>query len=245
MFDFFGADTLLTVRFLLAFIIVLAVIGIAAWAVRRLGSTRTGRAVRGRLPRLGVSDYASVDSRRRLVLVRRDNVEHLVMIGGPTDVVVEANIAKEGALLRGTAIVRDPDPAATLARTLPLPEDGAKESWPLQPQQPASRPRAPRNEPAPEKDENNPLMREEPQASRPWRGAAPLPEAPPLPVAPEPPGRPAFAAQGWVNAKAPSIGRTARRSRKAPRSRAGCAAPTAFGTRSVVAAAVGAIGVSA
>ena len=53
MFDLFGADTLLTVRFLLAFIIVLAVIGIAAWAARRLGSTRTGRAVRGRLPRLG------------------------------------------------------------------------------------------------------------------------------------------------------------------------------------------------
>ena len=58
--------------------------------------------MRGRLPRLGVSDYASVDSRRRLVLVRRDNVEHLVMIGGPTDVVVEANITKEGPVSRGT-----------------------------------------------------------------------------------------------------------------------------------------------
>ena len=63
MFDFFGANTLLVVRFLLAFIIVLAVIGIAAWALRGLGSTRTSHAVRGRLPRLGVSDYASVDSR--------------------------------------------------------------------------------------------------------------------------------------------------------------------------------------
>ena len=29
---------------------------------------------------------------RRLVLVRRDNVEHLLLIGGPTDVVVEPNI---------------------------------------------------------------------------------------------------------------------------------------------------------
>ena len=46
MFDFFGADTLLSIRFLLAFIIVLAVIGIAAWAVRRLGSTRTSHAVK-------------------------------------------------------------------------------------------------------------------------------------------------------------------------------------------------------
>jgi hypothetical protein len=44
-------------------------------------------------PRLGVTEQASVDSRRRLVLVRRDNVEHLIMTGGPVDVVIETNIA--------------------------------------------------------------------------------------------------------------------------------------------------------
>ena len=47
MFDFFGVDMPLAVRFLLAFIVVLAVIGIAAWALRRLGSTRTSHAVPG------------------------------------------------------------------------------------------------------------------------------------------------------------------------------------------------------
>ena len=185
MFDFFGADTLLAVRFVLAFVVVLALIGVAAWAVRRLGSARTGHAVRGRLPRLGVSDYASVDSRRRLVLVRRDNVEHLVMIGGPTDVVVEGNIAKEGSLSRVTAIVGDPEPAATSARTLPPPEDGVKESWPLQPEYPPSRPRAPRNV----ADENIPLIHDEFQA-RLQRGAAWSQESAPLPLAPEPPGDP-------------------------------------------------------
>ena len=59
-------------------------------------------------------------------------------------------------------------------------------SWPSQSEQLASRPRALRNEPAPEEHENNSLMREEPRA-RPWRGAAPLPEAPLLHAAPEPP----------------------------------------------------------
>ena len=44
-------------------------------------------------PRLGISEQASVDSRRRLVLVRRDDVEHLIMTGGPVDVVIETNIA--------------------------------------------------------------------------------------------------------------------------------------------------------
>src|SRR5690606_36399351 len=34
----------------------------------------------------------AVDSHRRLILIRRDDVEHLILIGGPTDVVVEQNI---------------------------------------------------------------------------------------------------------------------------------------------------------
>jgi hypothetical protein len=46
------------------------------------------------MPRLAVIDAAAVDGRRRLVLVRRDNVEHLLMIGGPTDIVVEPNILR-------------------------------------------------------------------------------------------------------------------------------------------------------
>ena len=43
-------------------------------------------------PRLGVSEQATVDSRRKLVLVRRDDVEHLIMTGGPVDVVIETGI---------------------------------------------------------------------------------------------------------------------------------------------------------
>ena len=41
--------------------------------------------------KLAVIDAAAVDGRRRLVLVRRDNIEHLLMIGGPSDIVVESN----------------------------------------------------------------------------------------------------------------------------------------------------------
>src|SRR4051794_24274955 len=42
--------------------------------------------------RLEVVDQANVDGRRRLVLVRRDDVEHLIMTGGPVDVVIETGI---------------------------------------------------------------------------------------------------------------------------------------------------------
>jgi hypothetical protein len=44
-------------------------------------------------PRLGVMEEAKVDRVRRLVLVRRDDVEHLIMTGGPVDVVIETGIA--------------------------------------------------------------------------------------------------------------------------------------------------------
>ncbi len=83
------------VTFFFAFVVVLALIGIAAWLVRQFAGNRLGANTnRGRMPRLAVIDAAAVDGRRRLVLVRRDNVEHLIMIGGPTDIVVESNIVR-------------------------------------------------------------------------------------------------------------------------------------------------------
>lgn len=46
-------------------------------------------------PRIGVVAYAAMDSKRRLVLIRRDDVEHLVMTGGPVDMVIETGIGGE------------------------------------------------------------------------------------------------------------------------------------------------------
>ncbi len=45
-------------------------------------------------PRLGVVEQASVDGRRRLLLIRRDGVEHLIMTGGPVDMVIETGIGE-------------------------------------------------------------------------------------------------------------------------------------------------------
>lgn len=126
----FGADMPLAVRFFIAFIIVLGLIGAAAWVVRRFGANRLGgNSARGRQPRLAVIDAAAVDGRRRLVLIRRDNVEHLLMIGGPTDVVVEPNIVRGSATAREAPPARAPGAAEPAAR--PLPENG---QWPLQPE---------------------------------------------------------------------------------------------------------------
>jgi len=84
--------------FWLVVVILLATASFAGWWVYRvyvLGDTNAGF---GSWfgprpdPRLSISEVASVDSRRRLVLVRRDDVEHLVMTGGPVDVLIETNI---------------------------------------------------------------------------------------------------------------------------------------------------------
>lgn len=50
---------------------------------------------RGQPQRLGITGAFNVDRKgRKLVIVRRDNVEHLLLIGGPNDILVENNIIR-------------------------------------------------------------------------------------------------------------------------------------------------------
>ncbi len=134
MFDLLGSEMPLAVKFFIAFAIVLALIGLTAWLVRRFGSNRLGNS-RGRQPRLAVIDAAAVDGRRRLVLIRRDNVEHLLMIGGPTDVVVEPNIVRAvGARDAGRE-----QPSRMTPDAAPRVAAPTENTWPLQPvNEPAS-----------------------------------------------------------------------------------------------------------
>ncbi|GHD10016.1 flagellar biosynthetic protein FliO [Tianweitania populi] len=73
-------------------IVALIVLLIVLRLLRGLSSGTFVMGGRNRKARLAVMDATAVDANRRLVLVRRDEVEHLILIGGPTDVVVEQNI---------------------------------------------------------------------------------------------------------------------------------------------------------
>jgi Flagellar biosynthesis protein, FliO len=74
---------------LLTIVAVLAAIIVGLLAMRMFN-----RRVRGRRgQRLGISEYHELDKTRRLVLVRRDDVEHLILIGGEQDLVVESGIS--------------------------------------------------------------------------------------------------------------------------------------------------------
>ena len=126
----FGSEMPLAARFFIAFLIVLALIGLTAWLVRRFGANRLGTGVRGRQPRLAVIDAATVDGRRRLVLIRRDNIEHLLMIGGPTDLVVEPNIVRAAS---AREVAREPIRAGAPAEPAVRPSSTIENGWPLQP----------------------------------------------------------------------------------------------------------------
>lgn len=79
-------------QFALALAFVLALIGLLAWAVRRFGLFAQVMPVRSGKKRLSVVEVAAVDAKRRLILVRRDEMEHLILLGANSDTVVESGI---------------------------------------------------------------------------------------------------------------------------------------------------------
>lgn len=97
--ELFGESTgtVLNSAFALGIVLVLIVLGL--WALKmfsRAGTTMS----RGRNRRINVVDSVMVDPRRQLLIIRRDNVEHLILTGGPQDLIVESGIP-----------VADPQPA--------------------------------------------------------------------------------------------------------------------------------------
>jgi len=86
-------DTLGLLRAVAALIFVLGLIGAAAWAARRFGPS-LGLSAKPKAGRsLGVLESLQLDARHRLVLVRRDDRQHLLLIGPNHSTVVEGSIA--------------------------------------------------------------------------------------------------------------------------------------------------------
>jgi len=136
----FGAEMPVAAKVLLALLIVIGLAGGVFYLVRTIGASRFGSAtLRGRQPRLALIEVAGIDTRRSLVLIRRDNVEHLLMIGGPSDVVVESNILRAVAVgaARENAQARSPsEPARPMADASlwpPQPDTAPRPSRPAAP----------------------------------------------------------------------------------------------------------------
>lgn len=107
-------DPLVYFRFALALALVLGLVLLAGWAARRFGLAPGGarRLRRGR--RLGIVEVMPIDARRRLVLVRRDDKEHLLLLSTTRDLVVEAGIAAPPEDLVADAAADEPAAAPAL-----------------------------------------------------------------------------------------------------------------------------------
>jgi hypothetical protein len=134
---------------------------------------------RNRRPRLAVLDAAAIDAKRRLVLVRRDETEHLILIGGPTDVVVEAGIRPGGM-----PVPRQPGAPAQAAQPQqrrPMPQPQPTIQRPIAPPPPPVAVQAPAPAPKPQPS----VTYSQPPMPAPPMAAPPMP-APMAPVAPPP-----------------------------------------------------------
>lgn len=120
----FGGETnYLTMIIALAIVLVLIVL--AVWLIKLVGDA--SRSVgRGRNRRLMIVDSIAIDNKRQAVIVRRDETEHLIVIGGPNDLVVESGFAAPAAQqmqrVQRRKPVADlpsvsPEPVATPARS--------------------------------------------------------------------------------------------------------------------------------
>ena len=79
-------------RFVAALVFVLALIALAAWLARRFGFGNRASPVRRGDRRLRVVETLPVDAKHRAVLIRRDDVEHLLVFGPNSEILVEDGI---------------------------------------------------------------------------------------------------------------------------------------------------------
>lgn len=80
-------------RFVAALVFVLALIWLIAWVMRRYGFGRSLAVAAAGKRRLRIVEVTPVDRQRRLILLQRDDREHLVLLGPSSDTLIESGIA--------------------------------------------------------------------------------------------------------------------------------------------------------
>jgi len=110
---------------LLALVFVLALIGLLTIVARRFGFGSPTPTIGHRNKRVHIVEVTQLDARRRLVLVRRDDYEHLILLGHEHEQVIETGIrtCAQGAQPEASFAATL---AATVGKTTGEPPEGEK-----------------------------------------------------------------------------------------------------------------------
>ncbi len=160
-----GASMNDLVYYAIVAIILLVVLYAAMFGLKML-QNRARRNRQGR--RIGIVEMLDVDERRQLVLVRRDDVEHLLLVGGDSDLVVEDGIQRQAPV----APAAEGEPGAP-------PVTEPRRRMPFAPRRPTPPPPPPVEEPPPH------VAPHEPEPVPP-RGGEPMPHEPRIAPPPGP-----------------------------------------------------------
>ena len=96
-------DTIDPLRFIFSFLFVIGLIGVMGFGLKRYGNRLLGRKffpAREEGGRLDIVEVRWLDTRRKLALIRRDDVEHLLLISDKGEQVIEAGIKSDASMLR-------------------------------------------------------------------------------------------------------------------------------------------------
>jgi flagellar protein FliO/FliZ len=130
-------------RCVLALAFVLGLMFALAWVMRRFMAPGLVRP-RGALRRLTIVESLALDPKRRLILVRRDGREHLLLVGGATDLLVEGGISAPEAATEAATDAGSPA-SSPFARMLKGVAGEAKSEAEPKPRTPAPTPAAPQD----------------------------------------------------------------------------------------------------
>ena len=90
-------DSVSYLKFFFALLFVLGLIGGCALLAKKFGMGNRGPTRRGKGTRLSIIESMQIDNKRRVVLIRCDKKDYMLLLGGATELVIENNLPLDSA----------------------------------------------------------------------------------------------------------------------------------------------------
>ncbi len=89
-------EVILLIKAISGFVFVIALMYLFSWILKRTGVANNLAAARSE-SRLKIVEFLPVDHGRKLMIIKRDDKEHLLLLGANSETVIETDIKKTGS----------------------------------------------------------------------------------------------------------------------------------------------------